>query len=424
MSSSSLSEETRTLLPHTSSSSSSSSQKEKQQKEGSYVGTILNLIKTCMGTGVLTLPFAAQQGGVLLHTLGILGIAGWNLVSVQRLCHCWEYLCVEDGSTRSSCSSMLGLVARKAMGKAGVWLVDTSMFLLLMGIIIAYQDAVFGFWQATDYSTGSDWGDALVTLLVLVPLSTVPHMGHLAKASAIGLTVLLLTLIVIAFYGDYTMATTSIHWFPQSGLEGLSKWFGCVVFGFGVVPLTYHYRTSMEEPHRMVEATFVALLGVASLYILVGLGLACGFHIQGDVLSALPLEGWLPKVVRLGMVIVILATAPLLIVPCAELLEGHLAAGASHVGVHTQLGIRVAICGAATLIAITVPGFVNVLSFVGCCCVAFVGFVIPPLLDVLVRWRVLSRSERVLDILLLIWGLVASIISSGYTLRQMMQQDR
>jgi Transmembrane amino acid transporter protein len=147
--------------------------------------TILNIMKTCMGTGTLALPFACQQGGILLNTFGLLAIASWNLYSVQRLCQSWHYLPsssvvassssslkseehnvvdYEDdtskcytvqtkatnrfGSTNLSFEdipsniSTFGKVAWLAFGDIGIHGLDIVLVILFLGIIVAYEGNV------------------------------------------------------------------------------------------------------------------------------------------------------------------------------------------------------------------------------------------------------------------------------------------
>ena len=154
-------------------------------------------------------------------------------------------------------------------------------------------------------------------------------MGHLARASAVGLFLLLLTFVVIAVYGIVGAVNNgtfsekgegvSIPMWPSS-IAGVSQWFGVVAFGFGVVPLTYNYRNSMENPEDMVSATGTALGYTAALYILTGIALLALYpNLTGDLLSEIPENGIVPVLTRLSMVFVTLTTAPLLVVPCGEL---------------------------------------------------------------------------------------------------------
>jgi proton-coupled amino acid transporter len=395
--------------------------------------TIVNMTKTCMGTGCLALPFAAQQGGLLLYIFGALGIALWNAFAAKRLLDCLELLLAktqartedEQGEKRSlgrrspppPGTATLGKVAWYAMGPTGLKSLDVMTVILLLGIIVAYQDAIRSFLQDTPCTTHSDIVDAILIALMMAPLSIVPDVGYLSRISATGLGVLGFSFLVIAGYGiaqyDGTLPS-SLHWFPQDGLTGASHWFGCTVFGFGVVPLTFNFRESMAEPSRMVGATTLALLGVALAYIIAGVGLLTLYpNIEGDVLHELPQVGILPIITRLAMVVVVLVTAPLLIVPCAELLEGKISVEPDQ---RTRVMVRFGICFATVAISVGVPGFVYVLSFVGCFCVALVGFVVPPLFHlVLLRGRKASLAIYWVDVIMLTWGIVATGISTAYT---------
>ena len=213
--------------------------------------------------------------------------------------------------------------------------------LLLLGIIVAYIAAVISFVGDTPFTVNS-YFDAVVIVIIMSFTSLVPDLGYLSGASAIGLTVLMSAFVVIAGYGIFGAASSTADGQQQqddldtlvgstvglelwpNGLSGVSHWFGVCVFGFGVVPLTYNFQESMKEPGKMLGATAGALSAVALLYILMGAGLYALFpDLTADVLHELPDTGILPVLTRLAMAWTVLATSPLLIVPCAELLEGN-----------------------------------------------------------------------------------------------------
>ena len=57
----------------------------------SMLQTMVNMAKACMGQGCLVLPFAAKQGGLALHTFGLLAIAlrDPTRVAIRDMCdHC------------------------------------------------------------------------------------------------------------------------------------------------------------------------------------------------------------------------------------------------------------------------------------------------------------------------------------------------
>ena len=98
--------------------------------------TIINLMKTCAGTGTLALPYAARQGGLILNVFGLFCIAGWNIFSVQRLVECLKYL--DKSRNPPAGTSTFGKVAWYAFGNKGLMALDLMMLILLCGIIVAY----------------------------------------------------------------------------------------------------------------------------------------------------------------------------------------------------------------------------------------------------------------------------------------------
>jgi Transmembrane amino acid transporter protein len=281
--------------------------------------------------------------------------------------------------------------------------------------------------------------DAIVMAVIVGTLSLVPDMGYLAKASASGLFILGLIFIILATYSFTSkdnQETTSAYdtqitfpWhylWPQDNMSGISNWFGCVVFGFGVVPLTYNFQESMSRPQELTHATAVALLGVAVSYIVLGCGLLALYHpVQGDILEQFPTQGILPLVVRLSMIVVIVLTSPLLVLPCGKILEEKLSMLSSSFHNHKlmQAIMRYGLCTICAIISVFIPGFVYILSFVGCFSVALVGFVIPPMIHISLVMKYHPSPKPIgqlcLDVAMLLWGIVATIISSLYTFRKL-----
>jgi hypothetical protein len=325
----------------------------------------------------------------------------------------------------------LGQISYFAFGPTGLEVMDIIMTILLLGIVISYLSAVISFLGDTPFTVGP-LGDAIVVASCMALLSLVPDLGHLSGISGFGLIVLIATFVIISGYGIFAdlhkavddgaiiqldQQQTSLPLWPTSK-TGLSHFFGVSVFGFGVVPLTYNFQESMQHPKWMVQATIGALALVAVCYIILGVGLSLLFaNVQGEVLHELPATGWLPTTTRLAMAVVVILTAPLLIVPTGELLEGKFQG-------HAVL-IRCGVCALGVCVAVLLPTFVQVLAFVGCACVGLVSFCVPPVLHLRILWMQRQSNDPwskhalivAMDVLMLLWGIVATVLGSIYTLR-------
>lgn len=94
-----------------------------------------------MGTGTLALPFAAQRGGLILNIFGLIGIAGWNLFSVQRLCEALQICRNHNQSLQMAprnATSTFSKVGYFAFGEIGIHGLDISLVILFLGIIVSY----------------------------------------------------------------------------------------------------------------------------------------------------------------------------------------------------------------------------------------------------------------------------------------------
>ena len=86
-----------------------------------------------------------------------------------------------------------------------------------------------------------------------------------------------------------------------------------------------------------------------------------------------------------------------------------------------RVAVRFGICAVAVLVAVALPSFVQVLSFVGCACVGMVSFCVPPVLHL--KLALSSGANKVdrtsasvlLDAVMLAWGVIATAISTYYS---------
>ena len=213
---------------------------------GTVLETALNSAKTCLGTGTLALPYAASQGGYLFNVLGLILISLWNLWSVKRLIHCGELVrelhgdqsevhqqhqghrvrhesrtsrhrrtgssmrklyrgMITDANinddevqwseekiiAEQSCppegTSTYGSVAWYALGPIGLHIMDVALLVLLLGVVIAYEDAIISFIRETPVTSGSAALDSLATVLIIAPLTCVEDLHFLSKTSAVRL---------------------------------------------------------------------------------------------------------------------------------------------------------------------------------------------------------------------------------------------
>ena len=440
----------------------------------SVIQTALNMTKLCMGTGTLALPFAAEKGGLIFNVVGLALIAVWNYYCANCVLRCRDCLpriitCKDSNSDveRSSArekqaygssidddqerlpqqrdnsrkpppdgTTSYASVAWYAAGPAGVLVVDLLMLLLMVMLIIAYEVAMISFIDDMPVTTGSRKIDIIIPSVIVALLSCSPDVSFLSKFSIIGLLALALSFIVIVWQGLVEngltgFQSTTLNLWPRN-ITDASSWFGVVVFGYGIVPFILNFHESMKAPQHIGLAMKMGLALVFFGYIIISSGVRILFSpshsFDGDVLQALPTNSWLALIVRLLMTFVVAMTAPLIVVPCGEMIEGKLGIGMHEV--YKRIAIRVLLCVLCTGLAEYAPGFVHIVSFIGCFCVSIVGFVLPPLFCIQLRHdNSKDRTSKMdflsyCDIGALVIGIITTIVTSTMTFSEMRRSQQ
>mmetsp|Transcript_29095 Transcript_29095/g.55157 ORF Transcript_29095/g.55157 Transcript_29095/m.55157 type:complete len:413 (-) Transcript_29095:184-1422(-) len=368
-----------------------------------------------------------------------------------------------------------GAVAWYAAGPKGLMVLDMLMMSLYFGLVIAYEVAMQSFINDTPITTGSKRIDLLIPSALIAIVSCAPDIGFLSKFSGMGLLAVGLSFAVISWQGFEEHGVSGfknsleLNLWPES-LSAASSWFGVVVFGYGVAPFVFNFRNSMIDPNQINTCLQLGISLVYAGYISMSNGIRVLFSPggrvfdDGDVFQAMPHDTWISIFVRLLMTFVVAVTAPLIVVPCGELIEGKLGLlnnnnnnnnnsnnsnGSQHEqqyqrpssSMRVRIAVRVTFCIVCTLFAeFFSSGFVHIVSFIGCFCVSIVGFVLPPLFAIQLSNQHTKMGRRssssssgepnwngdvgngmfLCDAAILAVGVAATVITSTLTFRELM----
>lgn len=197
----------------------------------------------------------------------------------------------------------------------------------------------------------------------------------------------------------------------------------------------------MAEPRHINLSLRMGLLMVYVGYVVISNGIRILFSpsyvFDGDVLQAMP-SAWISShLVRLLMTLVLSVTAPLIVIPCGELVEGKLVTMLGgedgkrrQTPTRTRVLVRVPFCLTCMVLSEFVPnGFVHLVSFIGCFCGGTTGLVLPPLFCLQ-----LSKTERtaprrsgadmafLCDVMALCLGIAATSVTSYLTFRVLLER--
>lgn len=303
----------------------------------------------CIGSGLLALPHATSRGGLVFAPIMTGIIAIWNAIAVAMMIRCKHF--TENYSYPSGISSTYSKIAYVGAGWFGSYLTDFSIIVTLIGVCISFQitfavllqDLSFGSNNQIDsYSHSHSHHDhhtnhsvinqnhnsflsyntlALISGIIVLPLSCIKDINILSYFSFIGLVCLVCATIAIMFFG-FTMygnnmmnnpleynnnkyGYNTLPLFPQD-IGSLTSFLGVSVFCFGLCSLAFPVEESMKKKGEFNTAVMFSIVFVWTVYAIVGdLGALLYAHdpsgIKDNILQNLPTDSIVASVVRFCM---------------------------------------------------------------------------------------------------------------------------
>ncbi|KAK5682254.1 hypothetical protein LTS10_005380 [Elasticomyces elasticus] len=315
-------------LPSSRPASQTSSSRRRSPKQvgmagqASWASSVVNLVNTIVGAGVLAMPHALSNMGIVLGTIVILwaGLtAGFGLYLQTR---CARYL--DRGA-----SSFFAL-SQITYPNAAV-LFDAAIAVKCFGVGVSYLIIIGDLMPGVVRGFG-DPGDAIylvdrrfwVTafMLIVIPLSFLRRLDSLKYTSVVALVSIayLVVLVVYHFASGDTLA--------ERGNVNIIKWQGAIstLASFPVIVFAYTCHQNMfsilneikdNRPYRTTAVVGASIGSAASIYILVAITgyLSFGDNILGNIVAQ-----YTPSVFstigRAAIVVLVMFSYPLQVHPC------------------------------------------------------------------------------------------------------------
>ncbi|RCK64001.1 Vacuolar amino acid transporter 4 [Candida viswanathii] len=392
------------------------------------------LLKAFVGTGVLFLPKAFANGG-LLFSIGVL--AFFALLSWW----CYSILVYTKMATRVSSFAEIGL---KLYGSWLQRLILFSIVISQIGFAAAYIVFTLENLRAFIVNvTSLDTSDLniiwfiVLQVLIIVPLSLIRDITKLSLLAVLANVFILTGILTIVYFMVYEWAGVNHGQFGQNieyyfNESGFALFIGTAIFAFEGIGLIIPIQESMIHPNNFPRVLGKVVFTIGVIMIVVGsLGyLTFGENVRTVILLNLPQDSVMVIMTQLLYSLAILLSTPLQLFPAIRLLESKLifGSGKSSPGVKWLKNIF----RASFVIFIAYVAFIGgqnldkFVSFVGCfACIPLV-YMYPPILHLKSCCKIhdgLLESEKrqrywlsILDYILLLIGGVAFVYTTGQIL--------
>ncbi|XP_065499983.1 proton-coupled amino acid transporter 1-like [Caloenas nicobarica] len=370
--------------------------------------TLIHLLKGNVGTGLLGLPLAVKNAGILLGPLSLLvmGVVAVHCMGIlvkcaHHFCYRFQKQFVDYGdavmygleSTPSACLRTHAVWGRRVVG---LFLIVTQLgfccvyFVFLADNLKQVVSAANG--TTNDCNSNRTVAmtptmDSRLYMLSLLPfvvlLTFIQNLKVLSIFSMLANVAMLGSLIVIYQY--------IVRDIPNpSDLPLAAAWktyplfFGTAIFAFEGIGVVLPLENKMKNPRQFPVILYVGMTIVTILYISLGvLGyLRFGADIQASVTLNLP-NCWLYQAVKLLFSIGIFFTyAVQFYVPAEIIIPPLITRVSERWGWLVNLFLRVALVGVTCVLAILIPRLDIVISLVGSVSSSALALIFPPLLEI------------------------------------------
>lgn len=285
-------------------------------------GAALLLLKSFVGTGVLFLPKAYLNGGMLFSNVVLLGVAGLSY-------YCFILLVNTRLKVEGSFGDMGGILYGKWMRA----LILSSVALSQIGFVSAYIVFTSENMQAFVLAVSNcrSFIDiklmVLMQLIIFLPLSLVRDISKLGITALIADAFIFLGLIYLYYYDIRTLVINKgVSDIINFNSSDWTLFIGTAIFTFEGVGLIIPIQESMKDPARFPPVLAGVMIVITVVFISMGAlsYAAFGSNTKTVVLLNLPQDDKFVNAVQLLYSLAILLSTPLQLFPAIRIMENEL----------------------------------------------------------------------------------------------------
>ncbi|XP_034634870.1 LOW QUALITY PROTEIN: proton-coupled amino acid transporter 1-like [Trachemys scripta elegans] len=370
--------------------------------------TLIHLVKGNIGTGLLGLPLAVKNAGIVLGPLSLLvmGIAAVHCMGIlvkcaHHFCNKYQRPFVDYGDAvmyglEASPSAWLRTHAIWGRYVVGFFLILTQLgfccvyFVFLadnLKQVISAANGTTNDCHSNKTTVLTPTMDSRLFILSLLPflvlLVYIQNLKFLSVFSMLANLAMLSSLIMINWYIITGLPDPS-NLPLVAGWKTYPLFFGTAIFAFEGIGVVLPLENKMKNPRHFPVILYVGMAIVTILYISLGtLGyLRFGASIQASITLNLP-DCWLYQSVKLLYSIGIFFTYALqFYVPAEIIVPGAVSQVPERWALWVNLLLRTCLVCVTCLLAILIPRLDIVISLVGSVSSSALALIIPPLLEI------------------------------------------
>ncbi|KAG7202343.1 hypothetical protein KM043_018671 [Ampulex compressa] len=403
--------------------------------------TLTHLLKASLGTGILAMPIAFKNAGLLVGIFATILVAFVCTHCAYILVKCAHVLYYKTRKTEMGFAD----VAEAAFATGPKWgrkfskpcryLIQISLFATYFGTCSVYAVIVAAnFRQVIDHykQEGSPESSIReITAFLLVPmilLSWIPNLKYLAPVSMVA-NIFMGTGLGITFYylvWDLPPITSVALVAP---IENFPRFFSITIFAMEAIGVVMPLENNMKTPQHFVGICGVlnkGMSGVTLIYIFLGfLGYIKYQDATMDSITLnLPTEEIPAQVVKILIALAVYCTFGLQFYVCLDIAWNGLKERFQKKPMLANYILRTAMVTGAVLLAVAVPTIEPFIGLIGAFCFSILGLLIPVFIETVTYWDVgfgPGNWVALKNVIICVIGLMALVFGSRSALIQIVE---
>ncbi|XP_014370559.2 proton-coupled amino acid transporter-like protein pathetic isoform X2 [Papilio machaon] len=405
----------------------------------SSFGALAHLLKASLGSGVLAMPLAFKNAGLLVGVIGtlIIGFICGHVIHV--LVKTSQQLCVEVKKPSLGYADTCDLVFQngpKPVRKFAPFareLADWALAVTHLGACCVYTVVIAeSFKQVSDVYGGPNWSVTVycgLTLVVLIPLTQISTLKYLVPFSAFANFVWLGSICISIYYCLRDPPKISERNLATS-ITGIPNFISTSLFAMEGIGVVMPVENEMSKPHHFLGCPGVlniAMSAVAVLYGFVGFAgyLNFGEQVRGSLTLNLPQDEILAQTAKILVACVMLLSFALVYYVPVDVvwrrIQDRIPARGYRWGMAALRFIgTVLIVGVASAI----PKLELFMELVGAVCLSVMGLLLPAIVETVWLWgRDLGPCNWILwkNCLIGIFSIIAMVSGVAYSIISMLE---
>lgn len=359
-----------------------------------------SLLKSMINTGILYQPRSFFLGGLVYSSIVCVIVGYLTLVCMMWLSKAHD----KYGGT-------YGEIAGLAMGKKGLYLLDTIIFItqfgpgaINIGFIIDLAQKSLSIFSLTT----SSFTLAVIIFFILTPICQIKSIKDQFWIHVAADIIILSSILTIGIYSSLYSSVSNLNTIES---KYMIYTLGTLVYGFEGIPLLLPIKETMKKPleFKKIIIIMIVTVVVVFLWFCSVCNLAYGQSLKDLVILNLPEEAWV-AVLLFAYSCAVMFTMPLVLNPVFTISEKYLGISGNWVSFN-----RVCFILCVVVAGTTAKDYLGIfVSFIGGVFSSPLAFIFPAVINLELNAR--NHSQKVLSVAMIITGIFFGIAASISTI--------